>query len=217
MRFKLHAAAAVAACGLAASALAQQKDPPPRDTQQKDSQLKDGRSDRDMERSQPAPELKNLESGIGSWQLSGQCYEKSDSAPEAFSGTATSEWILGNRFVKTTVHATSGGKTVEGIAVCGYDDGKKKFVSTWQDNQCNAIKMDEGSYDPGTKTYTYTGEFTGPDGKMNKCRRTMRIAGNDEHVMTSYITEDGKPERKISEITFKRSTRSARADTAETP
>ena len=35
---------------------------------------------------------------------------------------------------------------------------KKKFVGSWVDNMGTGIMFSEGTYDPATKTFTYTSE-----------------------------------------------------------
>ena len=54
------------------------------------------------------------------------------------------------------------------------------------------------------------GDGVGPDGQSVKCRRIVKIISNDEHTMTAFITEPGKAERKVAEITFRRTSRTAR-------
>src|SRR5215470_4588351 len=50
------------------------------------------------------------------------------------------------------------GLGIQGMAVEGYDNVKKKFVSSWIDNMGTAIMISEGTYDAGAKTLTYTAE-----------------------------------------------------------
>jgi hypothetical protein len=176
-------------------------------------------SDRTMDKSrdkvaadEPGPEHKQLEAFVGNWEMTGQCWEKPGGTAESVSGTAKSEWILGNRFVKSHVRGSKTGQSMEGIAMCGYDNGQRKYVSSWQDDKCTAIKMETGSYDTGTKTFTYTGESKDKNGQTVRCRRTVKINSDNEHVMTTYATESGKQEMKVAEITFKRS-----GTTAEIP
>ena len=42
----------------------------------------------------------------------------------------------------------------KGMGVEGYDNVKKKFVSSWIDNMGTGIQFSEGTYDPATKTFT---------------------------------------------------------------
>src|SRR5207248_3916778 len=47
----------------------------------------------------------------------------------------------------------------KGRSTEGYDNAKKKFVSSWIDNMGTGIEVFEGTYDAGTKTFTYLGEM----------------------------------------------------------
>ena len=159
---------------------------------------------------QPGAEHKNLGAFIGTWQIKGQCWAES-TEPKQVSGAATSEWVLGNRFVQSHVRMNEGDQPVEGIAMCGYDNSQKKFTTTWQDSRCTSIKMETGDYDQATKTFTYKGDFKNKDGKAVQCRRTVKINSETEHVMTTYMTESGQAEKKVAEMTFTRTgERSAR-------
>ncbi len=46
----------------------------------------------------------------------------------------------------------------KGMAIEGYDNVKKKFVSSWIDNMSTMIMNSEGTYDAATKTFTYNAE-----------------------------------------------------------
>jgi hypothetical protein len=170
-----------------------------------------------VQKSEPVIEHRNLEPFVGTWQVTGQCYEKDESAPQAFSGTLTSEWALDNHFVKSHLKGKQGNDSFEGIGFCGYDPAKSKYVSSWHNNQCNSILLDEGAYEQGSKEFSYVSEMAGPDGQTMKCRRVVKIVSNDEHTMTFFATEGGKAERKMSEMTFRRTGRTARADGTNQP
>ena len=185
---------------------------------QQDSTRKPTRHDSSKpEHAGPVAEHKNLDPFVGTWQVTGQCFEKSESAPESVSGTLTAEWVLDNRFVRSQLTGRNGTDRIEGIGFCGYDPAKGKYVSSWHNNQCNSIITDDGAYEQGGKEFTYTSEMIGPDGQTMKCRRIVKIVSNDEHTMTVFATEGGKPERKMSEMTFRRSGRTARADAPNQP
>src|SRR5205814_9332297 len=46
----------------------------------------------------------------------------------------------------------------KGMSIDSYDNVKQKFISSWMDNLGTGIMAMEGTYDPVTKTFTYTGE-----------------------------------------------------------
>ena len=196
----------------AAFAMAQQEQPKPARPETPTAQRTDPKqSDAKKGQEDPVAEHQNLEQFVGTWDVSGTCTAEGE-GPKTITGTLTSEWALGKHFVKSHMKATEGGKSIEGIGFCGYDPAKGKYVSSWHTDQCNSIMLDEGTYEQGQKVFTYSNQMTGPDGKSIQCRRVVKVVSNNEHTMTIYMTEAGKGEQKTTEITFKRSGRTARAD-----
>lgn len=246
------AAAAIGAAGMVWAQQDRPKDPlkPTPPGQQPAHQEQPAQPSKTAERDStadvaPGPEHRQLESLVGDWQITGQCFEKSGdkkttqatpakdakeskdystdrstqsaSEPEAFTGTDHSEWILGGRFVRCEVKGSLGSKPMHGIAMTGYDTAKRRYVSTWQDDQCNTIKMEEGTYDPTARTFTFLGESAGPNGESVKCRRVVKITNRDEHTMVTYLTKGSQPEQRVAEMTFRRTNQAARGNTPPTP
>lgn len=123
---------------------------------------------------------------------------------QSVNGTCESKWVLGRRFIQSAGKGTEGGEAFEILALCGYDNAQRKYVSTKADSKCTSIKVESGSYDPASKTFTYTGDFRDENGRTVRCRTMVKIVNDNEHRMISYITEPGGEEMKVAELTFKR-------------
>jgi len=99
------------------------------------------------------------------------------------------------------------GKTMDaefkGMAVEGYDNTKKKFVSSWIDNMGTGILLLEGSYDPGVKTFTYNAEYEMMPGIKTKMRQTIKVVDKDHRLSEFYENRGGK-EVKTMEISYSR-------------
>src|SRR5499427_3416990 len=106
----------------------------------------------------------------GSWNYGIKMWMNPDpnSKPEESKGTAVRKSVMGGRYVVMDVTGKMqmpgpDGKMKDfefkGQGTDAYDNAKQKFVSTWMDNMSTGIMMSEGSYDPATKTLTYTGEY----------------------------------------------------------
>lgn len=219
---------ALAATSIALSQQERPRPDQPRPEQPRTDQNRD-QGDRAAREDQPGPEHNVLQSLVGTWQLSGTCYgpktdkaggnaDSQDRAAQAgtdegqpVGGTLTSEWALDKHFVKCHLRGTEGSRTIEGMGLTGYDNAKDKYVSSWADNQCTSIKMEEGTYDPSSKTFTFTGESKTLDGKTAKCRRIIQIKSDNEHTMTVFVTESGQAEKKVLEATFRRTSSTARS------
>jgi hypothetical protein len=91
----------------------------------------------------------------------------------------------------------------KGKSIEGYDNIKKKFVSTWIDNMGTGIMMSEGTYDPATKTFTYTGEEEMMPGMKTKVRETIKIVDKDHHTF-EFFEDRGGQDVKTMEIKYTR-------------
>ena len=80
---------------------------------------------------------------------------------------------------------------------------KKKFVSTWVDNMGTGFLMSEGTYDPASKTFTYTSEFEMAPGVKTQAREVVKIVDADHHTLEWYETRGGQ-EAKTMEISYSR-------------
>jgi hypothetical protein len=99
------------------------------------------------------------------------------------------------------------GKIIEmpfkGNSLDAYDNVKKKFISAWIDNMGTGIMLFEGTYDAGTKSFTYTGEYEAMPGMKSKVREVITMADKDHHSM-EYYEDRGQGEMKTMEITYTR-------------
>jgi hypothetical protein len=91
----------------------------------------------------------------------------------------------------------------KGMAVEGYDNAKKKFVSSWIDNMGTGIMNIEGTYDAGTKTFTFLSEVEMMPGMKTKIRELVKIVDKDHHTMEWY-EDRGGTEVKTMEIAYTR-------------
>jgi hypothetical protein len=62
----------------------------------------------------------------------------------------------------------------------------------------------EGTYDPATKTFTYTGEYEAIPGMKQQIRETIKITDKDHHLFEWFENRGGQ-EVKTMEIDYTRS------------
>jgi hypothetical protein len=93
--------------------------------------------------------------------------------------------------------------TFTGKGIEGYDNVKKKFVNAWMDSMGTGVMMSEGTYDPATKTFTYTSEVEMMPGMKTKVRELVKITDKDHHVFEWYEDRGGN-EVKTMEINYTR-------------
>jgi hypothetical protein len=148
----------------------------------------------------------------GNWNYTVKMWMAPGAPPLESKGTATRKPIMDGRFF--AVDATSrlrmpgpDGKMKEiefkGTSLEGYDNVKKKFVSTWADSMGTGMMLSEGTYDPGTKTFSYLGEYEVMPGVKQKMHELVKIVDND-HYTLEMLDDHGGQEAKTVEIAYTR-------------
>ncbi|MEO7960895.1 MAG: DUF1579 domain-containing protein [Ginsengibacter sp.] len=134
---------------------------------------------------------------ITMWMAPGQ-------PPSKSIATVENEMILGGRYQQSKHTGSFNGMPFEGFSILGYDNAKKKFTSSWADNMGTGLMNMEGTWDPATKTISFTGATTDPStGKSVDMRENFTIVDNDTQKMEMYMVQDGH-EFKTMEIMLKR-------------
>ena len=90
-----------------------------------------------------------------------------------------------------------------GMSVEGYDNVKKKFVSSWIDNMSTGIMISEGTYDPASKTITYFAEYEAMPGMKTKTRGLLKLTDKNHRTLEFFEDRGGK-EVKTMEIGYTR-------------
>ena len=156
-----------------------------------------------------------LLSGLdGTWNYKIKFWMNGDpsSKPEESSGTAIRKSMMGGRF---TVMDVSGkmkmpgadGKMKEtefkGQGIDGYDNAKQKFVGSWVDNMGTGIMMSEGTYDPATKTMTYTADYQMTPSMKQQIREVITLTDKD-HMKFEWLENRGGQDVKTMQIDYTR-------------
>ena len=103
-------------------------------------------------------------------------------------------WML-NRF-------SVEGTPYEGTGVWGYDRTTGRFSGIWVDNNDAQIRMDDGRWDPATRTITWSADMVQPDGRHLRLIATSTFNGDTRIYRSSALTRAG--EVKLVEIVFTR-------------
>jgi len=157
---------------------------------------------------------KLLTSLDGTWNYTIKFWMNPDpnAKPQESKGTAVRKSIMGGRYIVMDVTGKMqmpgpDGKmkdvTFKGMGLEGYDNIKKKFVESWVDNMGTGIESAEGTYDPGTKTFTYTAEIEPVPGMKSTVREAIKIADKD-HMSLEWYESQGGQEKKTMEINYMR-------------
>jgi Protein of unknown function (DUF1579) len=157
---------------------------------------------------------KLLEEMNGKWNYTIKMWMNPDpnAPPQESKGTATRKSVMGGRYFVMDVTGKmqmpdEDGKMKDmqfkGMAVEGYDNMKKKFVSSWIDSMGTGIQFSEGTYDPATKTFTFNMEMEMMPGMKTPVREVIKITDKD-HMMLEWYENRGGQEKKTMEIAYTR-------------
>jgi hypothetical protein len=165
-----------------------------------------------MELAKPGENHKVLADLAGTWSYKVKMWMVPGTPPQESTGTAMRKATMGGRYFtgdftgKMEMPGADGKKKsmeFRGMSVEGYDNVKQKFVSSWIDNMGTGIMMSEGTYDPATKTFNYTGDYEPMPGMKCKIREVIKIADKDHHTFEFY-EDRGQGEAKTMEINYTR-------------
>jgi Protein of unknown function (DUF1579) len=167
-----------------------------------------------MDLAKPGENHKILEESVGSWTYTTKFWMSADTntPPMESSGTAVTRPIMDGRYFQSDHTGKmqmpgADGKMMDmdfhGMQIDGFDNVKKKFVSSWVDNMGTGIMLSEGTYDPATKTITYTAEYEPMPGMKTKTRELVKLTDKDHHTVEFY-EDRGGTEVKTMEITSTR-------------
>ncbi|MFZ0613581.1 MAG: DUF1579 domain-containing protein [Desulfobacterales bacterium] len=140
----------------------------------------------------------------GSWKTKGKSWMELGSPPTEFTGTSEQKMILGGRFLQQEYVAEFLGSRYKGIGLNGYDNHKKRYVSTWMDSMGTGIMVFEGNIDADGKTITQECRCDDPVKGPVKWRSITRIVDDDTHLFEMYTTDASGKEVKMMEITYSR-------------
>ena len=206
---RITLAAVLAAALLAAPAMAQTKET---EASPAGGQPSAADMQKMMELANPGENHKLLGALAGTWTYDVTMWMDPAAPPQKSKGTAVCKAMMDGRYYLTHVAGQMempgpDGKmkemTFKGMAIDGYDNVKKKFVSSWIDNMGTGIMMSEGTYDPATKTFTSTSEVEMMPGMKTRVRATNKIVDKDHHTFDWYEDRGGK-EVKTMEINYTR-------------
>jgi Protein of unknown function (DUF1579) len=174
------------------------------ETQQKETQDKAANMDVYCKAAAPGAAHEMLARMEGSWTTRTQSWMEPGKPPMESSGTSGYKMLFDGRYLHQEFHGDMMGTPFSGIGIWGYDNQKKKFVSTWIDSMSTGIFYFEGSGDMENHTITQTCRFEDPVRGPMKLRSVTRIVDDKTHVFEMYGTDKSDMEQKMMEITYTR-------------
>jgi Protein of unknown function (DUF1579) len=155
----------------------------------------------------PGDAHKKLEPFVGTFDARVRMWSDPDpsKAPEDSTGTMTSAWVLGNRYVQQNYEGTFMGQPFNGIGYVGYDNVSKKIQSIWMDSAATGMMWMTGTADAAGKVVSTKGTMSDPmSGRSLPVEDKITIADNDHMKMEMWTKGAGGKMMKVMEIEYTR-------------
>jgi hypothetical protein len=152
----------------------------------------------------PGEPHKVFESLAGSWSIKTKEWMEPGKPPMESTGSVEMKMLLEGRFLQQEFNGNMMGQPYAGFGVSGYDNLRKKYVSTWIDTMGTGIFMMEGTGSADGKTITLKGQHDKLGGGRMTHRAVWKIVDNSTQTFEMFETHKGGKETKMMEITYTR-------------
>lgn len=154
----------------------------------------------------PGEAHQKLNAFVGTWDVAVSLWMAPSAPPEVSTGTSTTAWILGGRYLEQKHVGMAMGQPFEGLGLTGYDNVQKKYIGTWVDTMGTGMMTSVGSVDETGAKFAFDAQMWDPTtGQLTKSREELIVEGPDKHVMTMHATDPASgAEFKTMELVFTR-------------
>lgn len=156
-----------------------------------------------MDYSTPGDMHKMLASWDGAWDAETTTWHAPGAPPMMSKGKSVNKMIMGGRYQESVHSGDMMGMPFEGKSMMGYDNAKKKFISTWIDNVGTGLMTMEGSWDAGSKTLSTAGKCVDPSagtGREMDVRQVLKVVDDKTHIFEMYGPGPDGKEFKMMEM-----------------
>ena len=152
----------------------------------------------------PGEPHKLFASLAGSWTTKTKEWMEPGKPPTESTGTAEMKKLLDGRFLQQEFTSQMMGQPFSGIGIDGYDNLRKRYVTTWIDTMGTGIFMMEGTASADGKTITLRGQHDEPGGGHMMHRAVWKIVDGNTQTFDMYGTHKHGKEMKMLEIAYTR-------------
>jgi len=152
----------------------------------------------------PGEPHQQLASLAGSWTTNTKEWMEANKPPMESSGSVEMKTLLDGRFLQQEFTGEMMGQPYSGIGISGYDNLRKRYVSTWMDSMGTGIFRMEGTAGDDGKTITLKGQHDVPGGGHMTHRAVWKLVDANTQTFEMYGTHGHGKEMKMMEITYMR-------------
>ncbi|GAB0154799.1 hypothetical protein CHRYSEOSP005_00590 [Chryseobacterium sp. Alg-005] len=160
-----------------------------------------------MEFATPGDMHKMLAKSDGTWTGENTMWMEEGGQPMKSTSECINKMVFGGRYQISEHKGSFMGMPFEGMSTTGYDNSKKKFISTWIDNMGTGVMYMEGEWNAANKSIEFKGKMTDPARPGKDCDvREVYTFIDDNNQKLEMFGPDSKTgkEFKTMEINFVR-------------
>ncbi len=140
----------------------------------------------------------------GSWTTNTKEWMDPNKPPTESTGSVQMKMLLDGRFLQEEFTGNMMGQPYSAVGVHGYDNLRKKYVTTWLDTMGTGIFTMEGTASADGKTITLKGRHDELGGGYMTHRGVWKFPDNDTQTFEMYGAHNGGKETKMLEIMYTR-------------
>jgi len=152
----------------------------------------------------PGEQHKQLAGLAGSWTTKTREWMEPGKPPTESSGTVEMKMLLDGRFLQQEFTGEMMGHPYSGMGISGYDNLRKRYVSTWMDTMGTGVFVMEGTGNADGKTITLKGHHAELGGGQMSHRAVWKLVDTNTQTFETYGTHGHGKEMKMMEITYPR-------------
>lgn len=152
----------------------------------------------------PGEPHKQLAGLAGSWTTKTKEWMEPGKPPTESSGTVEMKMVLDGRFLQQEFTGQMMGHPYSGLGTSGYDNLRKRYVSTWMDTMGTGVFVMEGTGSADGKTITLKGQHAELGGGNMSHRAIWKLLDANTQIFEMYGAHGHGKETKMMEITYTR-------------
>jgi hypothetical protein len=151
----------------------------------------------------PGEGQKRLEPMIGTFDVKIRTWIDPSKPPVESLAICINTWVLGQRYIQSTLSGFVAGDPFDGIGYVAYDNVAKVYQTAWMDTGSTAMVWYRGGFDASGKSVTLKATVSDPiTTKPVAVELRLSIADNGDHMSEIWGQGQGAKLTRLMELTY---------------